>query len=82
MNNLEKDQRQISLKFTVICESPICMQLGDTLKEKVDHYAEMCREAIESEMRHWGDHTTFVDLEEANILDETGENVEEKLDIE
>ena len=54
MKNLENDQRQISLRFTVICESPICMQLGDTLKERVDHYIEMCRKAIESEMRHWG----------------------------
>lgn len=53
MKNLENDQRQISLKFTVTCESPICMQSGDTLKERADHYVEMCREAIESEMCHW-----------------------------
>lgn len=81
MKDLEKDEREIRLTFTVICESPICMQLGDTLNEKVEHYVKMCSEAIESEMRHWGDHTTYIDLEEAVILDNNGENVEKIIEL-
>ncbi len=81
MKDLEKDERQIRLTFTVICESPICMQTGDTLNEKVEHYVKMCSEAIESEMCHWGDHTTCIDLEEAVILDNNGENVEKIIEL-
>ncbi len=79
---MERDDRLIRVTFTVICESPLSMQEGDTIKEKAENYADMCAEAMDDSMRHWGDHMHFIDVEKIEIIGMDGEIVEEVIEDE
>lgn len=41
------DNRTIRITFTVVCESPVCMQLGDSLNDRIKNYIKSCTEAME-----------------------------------
>ena len=77
---MKRDDRPIRVTFTVICESPLSMQEGDTIKEKAENYADECTEAMDDSMRHWGDHMHFIDVEKIEIIGMDGETVEEVIE--
>lgn len=80
--DLDNDNRTIRVTFTVICESSVCMQIGDNLNDRINHYTKMCTEAMEEEMRHWGDHETFIDPIKTELIscNENGEKIIEEID--
>lgn len=77
---MKRDDRPIRVTFTVICESPLSMQEGGTVKEKAENYANMCYDVIGDSTRSWGDHNLFIDVEKIEIIGMDGETVEEVIE--
>lgn len=66
--DLENDDREIKVVFEVVCRSPISMQEGDTLLDRVKSYIHQCFDAMDDSMRHWGDHYHDIELVEVKIM--------------
>lgn len=63
-----KDKKLV-VKFTVICETDTSMVEGDTYEEKLANWEHNVEEALEGEIRHWGDTYLFTDCVESHLED-------------
>ena len=80
--NPENDDRNIHLIFEVDCQSPISMQQGNTVEEKIKSFIHDCQEAMDDSMRHWGDFTGDIECIKCSIGDEYDDGYkEEEIDI-
>lgn len=67
-----KEDDFIELTYEVICRTPVCMlehAKGDTYEDKVNQMIHDCEEAMEGEMRHWGDFDYFIDCVKDKLID-------------
>ena len=84
MKDLDNDDREISIIFEVKCNSPISMQSGNSVIDRVNDYISTCIECINGSMRGYGDNEMTIDIKSANILqfnESTEEDEEIKIDL-
>lgn len=67
--DIDRDDRNIKLQFCVECNSPISMQEGDTVDERIKSLIKQCEDAMGSDMDHWGDFHYDIECVKATIED-------------
>lgn len=69
------DNDVVELTFEVTCSTNICMldhSPENTYESKVDQFVHDCEEAMECDMRHWGDFNYFIDCVRDKLIDYDG----------
>ena len=73
-----KEDDIIELTYEVTCSTCVDMlahSKGNNYQDKVDQLHHDCEEAIEEQMRHWGDFSYFIDCVRDRLIDyNTDEN--------
>lgn len=79
-----KEDDVIELTYEIICRTPVCMlehSAGNEYVDKVGQFEHDCEEAMEEQMRHWGDFTYSIDCVRDRLIDYT-EDEDECIKIE
>lgn len=63
------EDKKLVVKFTIICETDTSMILGDTYEEKLQNWKRDVEDALEMDIRHWGETTYSIDCVEEKIED-------------
>ena len=71
LNKIQSEQDYpVRITFEVICDSHTSMQEGESIKERILGYIDQCADAMDDSMRHWGDHSHFIDPVKVELYDE------------
>ena len=71
LNKIQDEQDySVRVTFDVICDSHTSMGEGDSIKERILSYVDECADAMDESMRHWGDHSHFIDPVKVELYDE------------
>ena len=63
------NDKKLIVKLTVICETDTSMVEGDTYEEKLKNWEHDVEEALNMDIRHWGDVDICIECEESKIED-------------
>lgn len=61
--------KKLIVKFEVTAETDTSMILGDTYEEKLQNWKRDVEDALEMDIRHWGETTYSIDCVEEKIED-------------
>ncbi|MBQ3415348.1 MAG: hypothetical protein IJH39_08410 [Clostridia bacterium] len=61
--------KKLVVKFKVIVETDTSMVLGDTYEEKLQNWKHDVEEALDIDIRHWGDTICSIDCVEEKVED-------------
>lgn len=61
--------KKLVVKFEVIVETDTSMVLGDTYEEKLQNWKRDVKEALDMDIRHWGDTICSIDCVEEKVED-------------
>ena len=71
LNKIQSEQDYpVRITFEVICDSHTSMGEGKSIKERILSYVDECADAMDESMRHWGDHSHFIDPVKVELYDE------------
>ena len=71
LNKVQSEQDYpVRITFEVICDSHTSMQEGETIKERILDYIDLCTDAMDDSMRHWGDHSNDIEPMKVELYDE------------
>jgi len=66
----------VRITFEVVCHSHTSMCDGLTLKQRIEDYIEMCTDAMDDSMRHWGDHYHDIEPVKVALYDEDDNEID------
>jgi len=61
--------KKLIVKFEVVAETDTSMEFGDTYEEKLQNWKRDVEEALEMDIRHWGETMYSIDCVEEKVED-------------